>query len=51
MIFLADAPTTGGYPVIGVLDPAAVDALAQARPGDNVRIALSAPPYPCDLTG
>lgn len=51
VIFLADAPTTGGYPVIGVLDPAAVDALAQARPGDNVRIALSAPPYPCDLTG
>lgn len=49
VIFLADAPTTGGYPVIGVLDPAAVDALAQARPGDTARIALAAAHYPCDL--
>lgn len=51
IIFLADHPTTGGYPVIGVLDPAAVDMLAQARPGDSVRIGLTAPPYPTDLGG
>ncbi len=50
VIFLADAPTTGGYPVIGVLDPEAVDALAQARPGDAIRIALAAPRYPHDLS-
>jgi allophanate hydrolase subunit 2 len=35
LIFLADHPTTGGYPVIGVLDD--VTPLAQARPGTTVR--------------
>jgi biotin-dependent carboxylase-like uncharacterized protein len=35
LIFLADHPTTGGYPVIGVIDD--VTALAQARPGTSVR--------------
>ena len=35
LIFLADHPTTGGYPVIGVVDD--VTALAQARPGTTVR--------------
>ena len=34
LIFLADHPTTGGYPVIGVVDD--VTPLAQARPGTNV---------------
>jgi biotin-dependent carboxylase-like uncharacterized protein len=34
LIFLADHPTTGGYPVIGVVDD--VTPLAQARPGDTV---------------
>lgn len=33
-----DHPTTGGYPVIGVVDEAGVDALAQARPGTTVRL-------------
>ncbi|WP_062379320.1 biotin-dependent carboxyltransferase family protein [Demequina pelophila] len=37
VVFLADHPTTGGYPVVGVVDPAARSALAQARPGDRVR--------------
>ena len=37
LIFLADHPTTGGYPVIGVVDPADVDLLGQARPGTPVR--------------
>ncbi|MCW3813717.1 biotin-dependent carboxyltransferase family protein [Micromonospora sp. DR5-3] len=34
LIFLADHPTTGGYPVIGVVDD--VTPLAQARPGTTV---------------
>ncbi|MEU4621088.1 biotin-dependent carboxyltransferase family protein [Actinoplanes sp. NPDC023801] len=35
IIFLADHPTTGGYPVIGVVGD--VTPLAQARPGTTVR--------------
>ncbi|MEV5821351.1 biotin-dependent carboxyltransferase family protein [Micromonospora harpali] len=34
LIFLADHPTTGGYPVVGVVDD--VTPLAQARPGTTV---------------
>ncbi|WP_394686261.1 5-oxoprolinase/urea amidolyase family protein [uncultured Microbacterium sp.] len=37
VILLADGPVTGGYPVIGVIPDAALDALAQVRPGDRVR--------------
>ncbi|HEV2783605.1 MAG TPA: biotin-dependent carboxyltransferase family protein [Actinophytocola sp.] len=37
VIFLADHPTTGGYPVIAVVRPDALPALAQARPGTRVR--------------
>jgi biotin-dependent carboxylase-like uncharacterized protein len=36
LVFLADHPTTGGYPVIAVVDAADVARLAQARPGDSV---------------
>ncbi|MFF5054313.1 biotin-dependent carboxyltransferase family protein [Micromonospora sp. NPDC000663] len=35
LVFLADHPTTGGYPVIGVVTD--VTPLAQARPGTTVR--------------
>ena len=38
VVMLADHPTTGGYPVVAVVDDASVDALAQARPGDAVRL-------------
>jgi KipI family sensor histidine kinase inhibitor len=38
VVLLADHPTTGGYPVIGVVDPADLAALAQARPGTTVRL-------------
>jgi biotin-dependent carboxylase-like uncharacterized protein len=38
VIFLADHPTTGGYPVIGVVPAAALPALAQARPGTRLRM-------------
>ncbi|HEX3787590.1 MAG TPA: biotin-dependent carboxyltransferase family protein [Pseudonocardiaceae bacterium] len=37
VVFLADHPTTGGYPVIGVVPVGALPALAQARPGSTVR--------------
>jgi allophanate hydrolase subunit 2 len=36
IIFAADHPTTGGYPVIGVLTEAASDLAAQLRPGQKV---------------
>lgn len=38
VIFGPDHPVTGGYPVVGVLTPASCDRLAQARPGDPVRL-------------
>ena len=38
VIFLSDHPVTGGYPVIGVLRPAAVDRAAQLQPGQAVRL-------------
>lgn len=38
VVFLADHPVTGGYPVVGVVPPGpALDAAAQARPGVAVR--------------
>jgi biotin-dependent carboxylase-like uncharacterized protein len=37
LIFLADHPTTGGYPVIAVVERADLPLLAQARPGTTVR--------------
>ncbi|MGX7823974.1 biotin-dependent carboxyltransferase family protein [Actinokineospora sp. 24-640] len=38
VIFLADHPTTGGYPVLGVVPTGHLAALAQARPGTKVRL-------------
>ncbi|CAL9668519.1 hypothetical protein SUDANB95_07328 [Actinosynnema sp. ALI-1.44] len=37
VIFLADHPTTGGYPVVGVVHRDALALLGQARPGTAVR--------------
>jgi biotin-dependent carboxylase-like uncharacterized protein len=37
VVFLADHPTTGGYPVVAVVDPAGFSACAQAAPGTVVR--------------
>lgn len=37
IVFGADHPSTGGYPVIGVLTEAASDLAAQLRPGQTVR--------------
>jgi biotin-dependent carboxylase-like uncharacterized protein len=36
VVFLADHPVTGGYPVVAVVLPAALPALAQARPGSTM---------------
>ncbi len=36
LIFLADHPTTGGYPVIAVVDDADIGRIGQLRPGDAV---------------
>lgn len=40
IVFLADHPPTGGYPVIGVVAAADVPLVAQARPGDRLRFRL-----------
>jgi biotin-dependent carboxylase-like uncharacterized protein len=37
VLFLADHPVTGGYPVVAVVVDADVDRAAQLRPGDPVR--------------
>lgn len=42
LVFLADHPTTGGYPVIAVVEVEDVPLVAQARPGARIR---------CDLVG
>lgn len=37
ILFLADHPVTGGYPVVAVVDDAGIDLAAQARPGQRIR--------------
>ena len=41
LIFLADHPVTGGYPVIAVLHPDDLPLAAQARPGQRLRFVLT----------
>ena len=41
IVFQADHPVTGGYPVIAVLTPAAADRAAQARPGARLRFTVA----------
>lgn len=43
VVMLRDHPTTGGYPVIAVVDPAELTDLAQARPGARLRFRPAAP--------
>jgi len=38
VVFLADHPVTGGYPVVGVLTDESADRAAQLRPGDRIRL-------------
>lgn len=44
LIFLADHPVTGGYPVIAVVHPDDLPQAAQARPGQQVRFRLQPAP-------
>jgi biotin-dependent carboxylase-like uncharacterized protein len=44
VVFLADHPVTGGYPVIGVVDLDDLWQCAQLRPGDEVRFTPSPGP-------
>lgn len=44
IVFLADHPVTGGYPVIGVVPAADLPVLAQARPGQVVTFRRSGTP-------
>lgn len=45
VLFLADHPVTGGYPVAAVVVDADVDRAAQVRPGQQVRFTLVPPPW------
>ena len=40
VVFLADHPTTGGYPVVAVVEDDDLDLCAQLRPGDEVVLRL-----------
>ncbi|HSJ19491.1 MAG TPA: biotin-dependent carboxyltransferase family protein [Nocardioidaceae bacterium] len=40
LVFLNDHPTTGGYPVVGVVAPEDIAACAQLRPGTAVRLVV-----------
>jgi len=42
VVFLADHPVTGGYPVIAVVPAGAIGLVAQARPGQPVRFHVRA---------
>jgi biotin-dependent carboxylase-like uncharacterized protein len=44
LIFLADHPVTGGYPVIAVVDAPDLARCAQLRPGDRVRFVEASGP-------
>lgn len=51
VVFLADHPVTGGYPVVAVVLDADVDRAAQVRPGQSVLLRLVPPPWKHDLEG
>ena len=44
VVFLADHPTTGGYPVVAVVDRTSVTRCAQVRPGEALRFRPRAGP-------
>ncbi len=50
VLFLADHPLTGGYPVIATLLPAALDTACQIPPGARIRFVATAPFAPIDST-
>jgi len=46
VVFLADHPPTGGYPVLAVVHPEDLWRCAQLRPGERVRFSPAPPPDP-----
>jgi biotin-dependent carboxylase-like uncharacterized protein len=46
VVFLADHPPTGGYPVVAVVEADDLWQCAQLRPGDPVRFTRAGPPEP-----
>lgn len=49
VVLLADHPTTGGYPVVAVVEPSDLRLAGQLRPGELVRLELL-PPGPLALS-
>jgi biotin-dependent carboxylase-like uncharacterized protein len=49
LVFLAEHPTTGGYPVVGVVDHVHAGACAQAKPGSTVRFRVVTPDWTAAL--
>jgi allophanate hydrolase subunit 2 len=45
VVFLADHPVTGGYPVVATVCDADVDRAAQVRPGQKVRFVVRPAPF------
>ena len=45
VVFLADHPVTGGYPVVATVCDADVDRAAQVRPGQGVRFVVVPPAW------
>jgi biotin-dependent carboxylase-like uncharacterized protein len=43
VVLLNDHPTTGGYPVVAVVEPADLAVCAQARPGDRLTLRVVGP--------
>jgi biotin-dependent carboxylase-like uncharacterized protein len=50
IVFLADHPPTGGYPVLAVVDADDLWQCAQLRPGEDVRFTPAAPREPASST-
>lgn len=46
IILSADAPTTGGYPILARVIDADLPAVGQLRPGEEIRLALATEPRP-----
>lgn len=53
IVTMRDGPTVGGYPKLGLVDPAHLSWLAQCRPGQSVRFVPARPPPvpPTDASG
>jgi biotin-dependent carboxylase-like uncharacterized protein len=51
VVFLADHPVTGGYPVVATVCDADVDRAAQVRPGQGVRFVVTPAPFQISCYG